>query len=71
MQFITRIPVLALLTDAHYRGATVSGVAKTGVRYQGMPGSDVIHGLRTSRDKFKAQKSPQGLRRAGSQDFIG
>lgn len=27
--------------------------------------------LRTSRDKLRAQKSPQGLRRTGSQDFIG
>lgn len=27
--------------------------------------------LWTSRDKLRAQKSPQGLRRAGSQDFIG
>ncbi len=27
--------------------------------------------LQTSRDKFKAQKNPQGLRRAGFQDFIG
>lgn len=26
--------------------------------------------LRTSRDKLRAQKSPQGLRHAGFQDFI-
>nr|DAY65255.1 MAG TPA: hypothetical protein [Caudoviricetes sp.] len=37
----------------------------------GLKGSDLMSSLRTSRDKFKAQKSPQGLRRAGFQDFIG
>ncbi|AVY97987.1 hypothetical protein DAI21_10105 [Lelliottia sp. WB101] len=37
----------------------------------GLKGSDLIRFLRTSWDKFKAQKSPQGLRRAGFQDFIG
>lgn len=31
-----------------------------------LQGSDLISWLLTSRDKFKAQKSPQGLRRAGS-----
>ncbi len=36
-----------------------------------LKGSDLMSSLRTSRDKMKAQKSPQGLRRAGSQDFIG
>nr|DAY54642.1 MAG TPA: hypothetical protein [Caudoviricetes sp.] len=31
-----------------------------------LKGSDLISFLRTSRDKLRAQKSPQGLRRAGS-----
>nr|ADR67051.1 unknown [Klebsiella pneumoniae subsp. pneumoniae] len=37
----------------------------------GLRGSDLMSSLRTSRDKLQAQKSPQGLRRAGFQDFIG
>jgi len=37
----------------------------------GLKGSDLISSLRTSRDKLRAQKSPQGLRRAGFQDFSG
>ncbi len=36
-----------------------------------LKGSDLMSSLRTSLDKLRAQKSPQGLRRAGSQDFIG
>ncbi len=32
----------------------------------GLKGSDLISSLRTSQDKLRAQKSPQGLRRAGS-----
>ncbi len=31
-----------------------------------LQGSDLISWLLTSRDKLKEQKSPQGLRRAGS-----
>lgn len=38
--------------------------------FNGLKGSDLISSLRTSRDKLRAQKSPQGLRRAGSQDFV-
>ena len=34
-----------------------------------MFGQDVL--ATDSRDKFLPQKSPQGLRRAGFQDFIG
>jgi hypothetical protein len=37
----------------------------------GLKGADLMSSLWTARDKFKAQKSPQGLRRAGFQDFIG
>jgi len=37
----------------------------------GLKGSDLISSLRTSRDKLKAQKNPQGLRHAGFQDFSG
>lgn len=36
-----------------------------------LKGSDLISWHRTSRDKFKTQKSPQGLCRAGFQDFCG
>jgi hypothetical protein len=32
----------------------------------GLKGSDLISFLEILRDKLKAQKSPQGLRRAGS-----
>lgn len=36
-----------------------------------LKGSDLMSWLQTSRDKLQPQKSPQGLRHAGSQDFIG
>lgn len=32
----------------------------------GLKGLDLMSWLQTSRDKLEAQKSPQGLRRAGS-----
>jgi hypothetical protein len=37
----------------------------------GLKGSDFMSSLQTSWGKLQAQKSPQGLRRAGFQDFIG
>ncbi|HHS9715899.1 TPA: hypothetical protein ACTW1V_004661, partial [Klebsiella pneumoniae] len=37
----------------------------------GLKGADLMSSLRTSWGKLQAQKSPQGLRRAGFQDFIG
>ncbi|PIN65269.1 hypothetical protein CKQ90_10755 [Klebsiella pneumoniae] len=37
----------------------------------GLKGSDFLSSLQTSWGKLQAQKSPQGLRRAGFQDFIG
>lgn len=36
-----------------------------------LKGSDLISSLRTSRDKFKAQKNPQSFHLAGFQDFSG
>ncbi len=37
----------------------------------GLKGSDLMSSLWTSWEKLQTQKSPQGLRRAGFQDFIG
>lgn len=42
------------------------GPTKTIALFVGLKGSDLISSLRTSREKLRAQKSPQGLRRAGS-----
>ena len=37
----------------------------------GLKGLDLFSWLQTSGDKLRAQKSPQGLRHAGFQDFSG
>ncbi len=60
----------AAISEASYynrKPQKVSGTKKGLLALSmGLKGSDLISWLQTSRDKLKAQKSPQGLRRAGS-----
>ena len=61
-----RHAVLTSQGDSAQYGSSHLGISAT-IKLYGVPkGSDLISSLRTSWDKLQAQKSPQGLRRAGS-----